>query len=68
LGTSATSTTIITPPISKFLITSSFLRPSSSASPPALLVAGSDGVLADACSPPSLYLFNPRSDPAKGPS
>nr|GFD28972.1 hypothetical protein [Tanacetum cinerariifolium] len=34
----------------------------------ALPVAVSDGVLADACSPPSLSLLDPRSDPAEGPS
>nr|GFB96273.1 hypothetical protein [Tanacetum cinerariifolium] len=31
-------------------------------------VAGLDGVLADSGSPPSLRLFDPRSDPAEGPS
>nr|GFC85661.1 hypothetical protein [Tanacetum cinerariifolium] len=35
---------------------------------PALPVAGSDEVLADACSPPSLRHLDPRSDPVKGPS
>nr|GFD62980.1 hypothetical protein [Tanacetum cinerariifolium] len=35
---------------------------------PALPVAVSDGVLADACSAPSLRLLDPQSDPVEGPS
>nr|GFC86584.1 hypothetical protein [Tanacetum cinerariifolium] len=34
----------------------------------AVVIAGSDGVLADACSPSFLCLLDPRSDPTEGPS